>query len=281
MRATLFGTTAAIALGLATFAAPATLRADDTTQTEATTTAPATAVDAEKLIGQNIVNPAGETVGEIQSVVIDQDGTVRHVIVGVGGFLGVGERNVALPWESLTISDNGETVVAAATKEQLEAMPEHRYPESVTGGVYSYDQDLTANPYLAENSTADVDTAADADTTADVDTMENTTMESNTAPAAGTVGDFRASQLVGVTVVNSAGETIGEINELLLAREGNVDGVVVDVGGFLGMGERPVLISWNDIQLADQNADDKLEATTSMTKEQLNALPVYEDSAAQ
>ncbi len=269
MRATLFGTTSAIALGLATFAAPATLRADDTTQTEATTTAPATSVDAETLIGRNIVNPAGETVGEIRSVVIDQDGTVRHVIVGVGGFLGVGERNVALPWESLTISDNGETVVAAATKEQLEAMPEHRYPESVTGGVYSYDQDLTTNPYLAGNSTADADT------------MANATLESNTAPAAGMVGDFRASQLVGVTVVNNAGETIGEINELLLAREGNVDGVVVDVGGFLGMGERPVLISWNDIRLTDKDADDKLEATTRMTREQLDALPVYEDGAAQ
>jgi sporulation protein YlmC with PRC-barrel domain len=269
MRATLFGTTAAIALGLATFAAPATLRADDTTQTEAATTAPATSVDAETLIGRNIVNPAGETIGEIESVVIDQDGTVRHVIVGVGGFLGVGERNVALPWESLTISDNGETVVAAATKEQLEAMPEHRYPEAITGGVYSYDQDLTANPYLAGNGTADLDT------------MANTTMESSTVPAAGAVGDFRASQIVGLTVVNSAGETIGEINELLLAREGNVDGVVVDVGGFLGMGERPVLISWNDIRLADQNADDKLEATTSMTKEQLDALPIYEGGAAQ
>lgn len=272
MRAKLLGTTAAIALGLATLAAPATLRADDTTQTQATTIAPANAIDAETLIGRNIVNPAGETVGEVKSVVIDQDGQVRHVIVGVGGFLGVGERNVALPWDRLTILDNGETVVAAATKEQLEAMPEHRYPESVTGGVYPYDQDLAANPYLAEG--------ASTTGSADLSAGSAATIEAGTAPSAGVVGDFRASQLVGVDVVNSSGETIGEINELLVARAGNIDGVIVDVGGFLGMGERPVLISWNDIQLADADADNKLEATTRMTKDQLNALPIYEDGTA-
>jgi len=59
------------------------------------TTSPA-AVDAAKLIGRNIVNTNEDTVGEIDSIVIDQSGKVRYVIVGVGGFLGICKKEVAM-----------------------------------------------------------------------------------------------------------------------------------------------------------------------------------------
>src|SRR5215510_15575554 len=99
-----------------------------------------TAVDAAKLIGRNVVNTNGDTVGEIDSVVIDQSGKVRYVIVGVGGFLGIGKKDVALAWNDMTISDNGEKVTTNATKDQLKALPEHKFPESAKPGtVYSYD----------------------------------------------------------------------------------------------------------------------------------------------
>jgi hypothetical protein len=50
--------------------------------------------DAKKLIGRNVKNPQDETVGEIESVYISADGKVDSVILGVGGFLGMGERHV-------------------------------------------------------------------------------------------------------------------------------------------------------------------------------------------
>jgi hypothetical protein len=50
--------------------------------------------DAKKLIGRNVKNPQDETVGEIESVYINADGKVDSVILGVGGFLGMGERHV-------------------------------------------------------------------------------------------------------------------------------------------------------------------------------------------
>src|SRR5262249_46142526 len=117
--------------------------------------AAATEIDANKLIGRNIKNPAGETVGDINSVAIDKDGKVRSVIVGVGGFLGIGEKNVALPWESLTVSNDGETVMANVTKDQLKALPEHKFPASAhTGMVYSYEDEERANPPVASNAPA-------------------------------------------------------------------------------------------------------------------------------
>ena len=68
-----------------------------------TTTAPAATADTRKLIGRNIKNTAGETIGEIKSIYINKDGKVDSVLVSVGGFLGVGDREVRIAWSDLKI----------------------------------------------------------------------------------------------------------------------------------------------------------------------------------
>ena len=86
--------------------------------------------DAKKLIGRNVKNPQNETVGEIESVYINADGKVDSVILGVGGFLGVGERHVRVAWKDLRISDNGEKVVINATKDELKGMAPYTYRDA-------------------------------------------------------------------------------------------------------------------------------------------------------
>lgn len=85
--------------------------------------------DAKKLIGRNIKNANNDTVGEIKSVFLDKDGKVQTVIVGVGGFLGMGEREVALAWSDLQVSNNGEQVMVNMTKDQLKGLPEYKYTD--------------------------------------------------------------------------------------------------------------------------------------------------------
>src|SRR5262249_31307457 len=87
------------------------------------------AADARKLIGRNIKNPNNDTIGEIESVYLDASGKVDSVIVGVGGFLGVGERYAQLRWSDLQVSDNGEKVVVNMTKDQLKAMAPYKYKD--------------------------------------------------------------------------------------------------------------------------------------------------------
>lgn len=85
---------------------------------------------ASKLIGTSVVNAANESIGDINEIVLDKDGKVAAVIIGVGGFLGMGEREVALSFESLrmTRDQNNNTVVTVnATKEQLKGAPEWRW----------------------------------------------------------------------------------------------------------------------------------------------------------
>ena len=89
-------------------------------------------VSAKALLTESIKNAANETIGDINDVLISGDGKVSAVIVGVGGFLGMGEKNVALPYDQLGFAkDVGDDLVVttSATKESLETAPEYIKPE--------------------------------------------------------------------------------------------------------------------------------------------------------
>jgi len=95
-------------------AAPLAAQADTTSDAAAITQ-----VDVESLLGTSVTSVDGETIGEIDNVVIGGAGEVRYVIVGVGGFLGMGEKEVALRWDELTIAADGESAATMLTREQL------------------------------------------------------------------------------------------------------------------------------------------------------------------
>jgi len=87
-------------------------------------------VRAGKLISTTVVNDANESVGKISELVLSKDGKVAAVVIGVGGFLGMGEREVAVNFASLRLaqdSNNKTTVSLNATKESLKAAPEWRW----------------------------------------------------------------------------------------------------------------------------------------------------------
>jgi sporulation protein YlmC with PRC-barrel domain len=112
-----------------------------------------------KLIGVNVYNDNNEKIGDINELIIDKSGKVDDVVLGVGGFLGMGEHYVAVPMEKLkwvnepvrtsstttapadksTVGTNSRPARAAdekwypdhavlnATKDQLKAMPQFKY----------------------------------------------------------------------------------------------------------------------------------------------------------
>src|SRR6476660_6883535 len=85
---------------------------------------------ASRLIGTTVVNDANESVGKISELVLSKDGKVAAVVIGVGGFLGMGEREVAVNFESLRIaqdSNNKTTVSLNATKESRKSAPEWQW----------------------------------------------------------------------------------------------------------------------------------------------------------
>ena len=88
---------------------------------------------ASKLIGTKVVNTANETIGDINEIVLGKDGKVAAVVVGVGGFLGVGEREVAMGFESIRMSrdsNNNLVLTANTSKDALKNAPEWRWDDS-------------------------------------------------------------------------------------------------------------------------------------------------------
>ena len=65
-------------------------------------------------------------------------------------------------------------------------------------------------------------------------------------------GDWRASKIVGVNVYNNNNENVGSINDLLMDKSGAIKAVVIGVGGFLGMGEHLVAVSFDKIKFVDE-----------------------------
>lgn len=89
-------------------------------------------ISARDLLNESVKNAANETIGDINDVLIAGDGKVAAVIVGVGGFLGMGEKNVALPFDQLMFAKDasGDLLVStSASKESLQTAPEYNKPK--------------------------------------------------------------------------------------------------------------------------------------------------------
>jgi hypothetical protein len=102
------------------------------------------------LIGKNIYNPNGESVAEINDIVLDPNtGRVRYAAVTYGGFLGIGDKMFAVPWEAFTCTQDPDDadehrLVLDVTEKQLE-------------GAQGFDQDHWPN-FADTNFTNDLDT---------------------------------------------------------------------------------------------------------------------------
>ena len=119
------------AIGAATaFAAPALVLAQGTPQTvqlvKVDVVKVSTGYSASKVLGSAVVNEAGDTVGKIDEIIVGPDGKAPFVVLSVGGFLGVGDKLVALPYEQMR-TDGKKIVLPGATKDSLKALPEFKY----------------------------------------------------------------------------------------------------------------------------------------------------------
>ena len=99
-------------------------------------------------------SPDGNAIGEINDVIVDAEaGTMKAAVIGVGGFLGIGEKQIAVPWDQLTINYDAQQISSDLTQEEAEAAPEYVFreqeaaPDAMAGGT-------TAGGGMATDGTA-------------------------------------------------------------------------------------------------------------------------------
>jgi sporulation protein YlmC with PRC-barrel domain len=101
-------------------------------------------------------------------------------------------------------------------------------------------------------------------------------------------GQWRASKVIGVNVYNEQNQKLGDISELIIDSSGRVDGAVIGVGGFLGMGEHNIMVPLNKLKFSNEagktttgtkNSDTKEwypdRAVLNADKDQLKAMPEF------
>ena len=89
----------------------------------------ATGYRASKIIGSSVVNQTDDKIGTLDDLIVEPGDNAAVAILSVGGFLGVGEHLVAVPFSSLHMNKD-KIVLPGATKEELKALPEFKYASS-------------------------------------------------------------------------------------------------------------------------------------------------------
>jgi hypothetical protein len=84
---------------------------------------------------------------------------------------------------------------------------------------------------------------------------------------------YRASKVIGSSVLNEANETIGKIDDLLVTRDGKEPYAVLSIGGFLGMGTHMVVVPYDSLKFADNKV-----VLPGGSKDGLKMLPVFQYS---
>lgn len=141
---------------------------------------------------------------------------------------------------------------------------------------------ILAAPAVAQTTTTTPDRPATPPAaTAPTTTTPGTSMTSSGevqyyAPAA---GEHRASKLIGTLVKNSAGETVGDVNEIILSKDGKAMAAVLGVGGFLGMGERHVAVSFSSLNFTQDANGNMTVMLPTATKESLKTAPEWKTVA--
>lgn len=142
-----------------------------------------------------------DDIGEVNELVLSPEGDVLAVIVGVGGFLGIGEKDVAMDMRQIKIIQDGDDaddyfLAVATTAADLKAARSYRERAAFKA------PNVGRDGYVAVTN-----------------------------------GGLTASSLKGARVYGVRDEDIGEVHSILLDTGGAIQSMVIDVGGFLGIGE--------------------------------------------
>jgi len=299
-------------------------------------------------------------VGEINDVILGRDGQIKAVVLGVGGFLGMGEKSVAIPMQDVKFVRNGEGpndyfLVVNANKDALTNAPayvslEEKAAQQAAANNAAAPADTTLTTpadTAADTTTAPADTTTTADTTAEkpadtaastattteekpADTASTTATEQKPADAstamndtttatptdnaantdatttasttnnsatqtmteenrarlvrpevnregykAAEVAELTADKLEGARVYGPKDEDVGEVNRIILDNNGQVQRIVLDVGGFLGVGERQIAVTPDELNIVRTDDGSEFRVYVDSNQATLKAQPEY------
>jgi len=234
---------------------------------------------ANDLIGTEVKNYQGDKLGKVDELGVDLEaGRLVTVILSIGGFLGVGDRLVAVPPSALHWEPANKVVHLDADKSKLKEAPQFemsKWSESWDSTrLNEINRYYGPDTYSASRSTVDknrpVEHATDVNNPGN---RERDAVPRRDAYYEGQIGHIaRASKIIGTSIRNLQDESIGKVDNLVVdLPAGRVVAVVVSTGGFLGLGSELSAIPPSAFHV---NSDRNL-LTLDATKESLAQAPHF------
>ena len=195
-----------------------------------------------------------DNIGTINDLVLSNDGAVVALVIGVGGFLGVGEQDVAVNMNEVSFATNADKaedmyIMVNTSGEMLKSSP-------------AFDRAGKMNADASEDGMAD---------------RTVLTAPTMTRDGYGNVNasDVSIEMLIGKTVYGIDDTDVGTVDDVTVDASGVVQNVIIDFGGFLGMGATQVALGFDELTILTNAENADIRIYVDATQDQIKAMPVY------
>ncbi|MBX3011679.1 MAG: PRC-barrel domain-containing protein [Caldilineaceae bacterium] len=271
------------------------------TETAGVEAAPRHLIRAADLQGYNVQNPAGESLGSVQDLVINLDtGQILLVTLEYGGFLDIGDKVFPIPLSAFRFEQETadvplidpalpgavvtDTTIVTDTTTMTGVVDDALVIDTLL--ILDIPEETFQNaPGFADNFPVLTDPASIGDIERfyrelGEDVIGHPIAETNLDELSGRV--VKLSDLEGGNVENPAGEGIGEITDMLIdLRAGRVEYLILSFGGFLGIGQNRYAVPVDAFVVIPTSADVEEgwpELVLDITEEQLQTAPIFDDT---
>jgi sporulation protein YlmC with PRC-barrel domain len=222
------------------------------------------------LAGMELQARNGDNLGEVEDVLRSgAPGQDMQLVVKIGG-IGAEEKRIAIPFDEVQIGADGDELYTNRTSEQLAAAP-----------VVQLERPAVSTASNAERGAADANRdAADRGATTESGSRTAPPAAPGAAAQRGAASPSSAQQrmadLVGVEVVGSSGDQVGEVDDIVISTAG-ADSVraVLQIGGVAGVGEKRVALPLSQVTV-DRATDGEPTVRVAMDQAALERLPEFE-----
>lgn len=199
-----------------------------------------------------------DNIGQISEIVLSNTGEVRALVIGVGGFLGMGEHDVAVTMDQIRFvsdaDDRSEMYIVLDTgAEMMRDYPSYdrmamvdgeRRDDTVRAGQTGF-----AAPQLERDG---------------YDRVEAT--------------DVSTDVLMGKSVYDVNDNDVGEVTDMIINDAGEITNVIIDFGGFLGIGSSQASLAFDELTILSTEGYDDVRIYVDATRAQIQDLPQYQAS---
>lgn len=217
-----------------------------------------------------------DSIGQINEIVLSHDGQVRALVIGVGGFLGMAEQDVAVTMDQVTFAsdseDRSETYIIVNTnKEKLMDAPAYDRSAERNASAQSGTQTRTNQNQSASQNNAQ---ATDASRNDNRETFAAPDMEREGYDQV-EAAEVSVDMLMGKTVYDVNENDVGDVTDMIVDDDGKITNVIIDFGGFLGIGSSQASLQFDELTILTNEGYEDVRLYVDATKEQIQDLPQY------